>query len=326
MIFPFEIFFPNTPGGNANFYKINRSVVSDGDYLKILGLVGSYRKLGNTEVLVREALMSAKEMGAEIEMLRLTDLNIKPCKGCMACVFKNSDCKIEDDANFFFSKLFEADGIILGSPIYIFGPAGIVKMIIDRFLQISTKSQKLANKAGAIIAVGGAPGAEGTIMPGLASFFMFLGIPIVDQMLVYSHGPGEILLHEDAVEKANQIGRELVEALQNDQAKTKYIENSSVCPICHQNFLVLRNGVLECGLCHIKASPKIKNGKLILEFGKTMLKKGEEIQEEIAEHIENLSETGAKYLKLKDEIDKRKEKYKNFTIKEANPQSVDKGN
>lgn len=177
MTFPFEIFFPSTPGGNVNFYKINRSVVSNGGCLKILGLVGSYRKLGHTEVLVREALISAKEMGAEIEMHRLTDLNIKQCKGCMACVFKNSDCKIEDDANFFFSKLFEADGIILNSPIYIFGPAGIVKMIKDRFLQVSTKSEKLASKVGAIIAVGGAPGAEGTIMPALASFFMFLGNP-----------------------------------------------------------------------------------------------------------------------------------------------------
>jgi len=286
--------------------------------LKILGLVGSYRKYGNTEVLVREALMSASEMGAEVELLRLTDLTIKPCKGCMACVFKNAECRIEDDANFFFSKLFEADGIILGSPIYIFGPVGIIKMIQDRFLQISTRLEKLRNKVGAIIAIGGAPGAEGTIMPGLASFFMFLGIPIVDQMLVYSHGPGEILLHEDAVQKANRIGRELVEALQDSRAKTKYIEASSVCPVCHQNFLILKEGSLECGLCHTKASPRIEEGKLVLEFGKAQETR-EARREEIADHIENLSETGVKYLKLKDEIDKRKEKYKNFPISVVKP-------
>ena len=286
--------------------------------MKILGLVGSYRKYGNTEVLVREALMSASEMGAEVELLRLTDLTIKPCKGCMACVFKNAECRIEDDANFFFSKLFEADGIILGSPIYIFGPVGIIKMIQDRFLQISTRLEKLRNKVGAIIAIGGAPGAEGTIMPGLASFFMFLGIPIVDQMLVYSHGPGEILLHEDAVQKANRIGRELVEALQDSRAKTKYIEASSVCPVCHQNFLILKEGSLECGLCHTKASPRIEEGKLILEFGKAQETR-EARREEIADHIENLSETGVKYLKLKDEIDKRKEKYKNFPISVVKP-------
>ena len=286
--------------------------------MKILGLVGSYRKYGNTEVLVREALMSASEMGAEVELLRLTDLTIKPCKGCMACVFKNAECRIEDDANFFFSKLFEADGIILGSPIYIFGPVGIIKMIQDRFLQISTRLEKLRNKVGAIIAIGGAPGAEGTIMPGLASFFMFLGIPIVDQMLVYSHGPGEILLHEDAVQKANRIGRELVEALQDNRAKTKYIEASSVCPVCHQNFLILKEGSLECGLCHTKASPRIEEGKLVLEFGKAQETR-EARREEIADHIENLSETGVKYLKLKDEIDKRKEKYKNFPISVVKP-------
>ncbi|MEX2704190.1 MAG: flavodoxin family protein [Candidatus Freyrarchaeum guaymaensis] len=286
--------------------------------MKILGLVGSYRKYGNTEVLVREALMSASEMGAEVELLRLTDLTIKPCKGCMACVFKNAECRIEDDANFFFSKLFEADGIILGSPIYIFGPVGIIKMIQDRFLQISTRLEKLRNKVGAIIAIGGAPGAEGTIMPGLASFFMFLGIPIVDQMLVYSHGPGEILLHEDAVQKANRIGRELVEALQDSRAKTKYIEASSVCPVCHQNFLILKEGSLECGLCHTKASPRIEEGKLVLEFGKAQETR-EARREEIADHIENLSETGVKYLKLKDEIDKRKEKYKNFPISVVKP-------
>ena len=286
--------------------------------MKILGLVGSYRKYGNTEVLVREALMSASEIGAEVELLRLTDLTIKPCKGCMACVFKNAECRIEDDANFFFSKLFEADGIILGSPIYIFGPVGIIKMIQDRFLQISTRLERLRNKVGAIIAIGGAPGAEGTIMPGLASFFMFLGIPIVDQMLVYSHGPGEILLHEDAVQKANQIGRELVEALQDNRAKTKYIEASSVCPVCHQNFLILKEGSLECGLCHTKASPRIEEGKLILEFGKAQETR-EARREEIADHIENLSETGVKYLKLKDEIDKRKEKYKNLPIRVVKP-------
>ncbi|MHA1578602.1 MAG: flavodoxin family protein [Candidatus Freyarchaeota archaeon] len=286
--------------------------------MKILGLVGSYRKYGNTEVLVREALMRASEMGAEVELLRLTDLTIKPCKGCMTCVFKNAECRIEDDANFFFSKLFEADGIILGSPIYIFGPAGIIKMIQDRFLQISTRLERLRNKVGAIIAIGGAPGAEGTIMPGLASFFMFLGIPIVDQMLVYSHGPGEILLHEDAVQKANRIGRELVEALQDSRAKTKYIEASSVCPVCHQNFLILKEGSLECGLCHTKASPRIEEGKLILEFGKAQETR-EARREEIADHIENLSETGVKYLKLKDEIDKRKEKYKNLPIRVVKP-------
>ncbi|MHA1209599.1 MAG: hypothetical protein ACTSP1_16345, partial [Candidatus Freyarchaeota archaeon] len=103
------------------------------------------------------------------------------------------------------------------------------------------------------------------------------------------------------------------------RAKTKYIEASSVCPVCHQNFLILKEGSLECGLCHTKASPRIENGKIILKFREAEIKMGEEMQKEIAEHIENLYETGVRYLKLRDEIDKRKEKYRGFPIKEARP-------
>jgi len=49
--------------------------------MKILGLNGSERKLGNTEILVKEALMGAEEEGAQVEMLRLTDYKILPCDG-----------------------------------------------------------------------------------------------------------------------------------------------------------------------------------------------------------------------------------------------------
>jgi multimeric flavodoxin WrbA len=67
------------------------------DSLKVLGLIGSYRKLGNTEVLVKEALMEVQRLRAEVDVLRLTDFRIEPCKGCMACVFKSEECKIQDD-------------------------------------------------------------------------------------------------------------------------------------------------------------------------------------------------------------------------------------
>ncbi|MEM3464284.1 MAG: flavodoxin family protein, partial [Candidatus Bathyarchaeia archaeon] len=82
--------------------------------MKVLGLIGSYRKLGNTEVLVKEALMEAQRLGAEVDVLRLTDLKIEPCKGCMACVFKQEDCKIQDDWHIFKEKFEESDAIIVG--------------------------------------------------------------------------------------------------------------------------------------------------------------------------------------------------------------------
>lgn len=53
--------------------------------MKVLGLTCG-RKLSNTEILVKEALMGAEETGAEVELVRLLDLNIKPCTGCNSCV------------------------------------------------------------------------------------------------------------------------------------------------------------------------------------------------------------------------------------------------
>ena len=56
--------------------------------MKVLGLLASHRRMGNSEVLIRVALKAAEREGAETELIRLTDLEIRPCKGCMACIFK----------------------------------------------------------------------------------------------------------------------------------------------------------------------------------------------------------------------------------------------
>ena len=55
--------------------------------MKILALNGSFRKNGNTEILLKQALMGAESEGASVEMIRLTDYKIGPCRGCGLCLF-----------------------------------------------------------------------------------------------------------------------------------------------------------------------------------------------------------------------------------------------
>ncbi len=64
--------------------------------MKVLGIVCSPRKEGNTEILVKEALASAHEAGAQTELFRVADKTIAPCDGCGSC-FETDMCKIEDD-------------------------------------------------------------------------------------------------------------------------------------------------------------------------------------------------------------------------------------
>lgn len=87
--------------------------------MKILGMVASFRKYGNSEIAVKEALLGAEEAGAETKLLRLTDYNIKPCTGCMRCVFKKKQCPLQDDVETIHKEMAVADAFYFrGSRLY----------------------------------------------------------------------------------------------------------------------------------------------------------------------------------------------------------------
>ncbi|NLM84285.1 MAG: flavodoxin family protein, partial [Clostridiales bacterium] len=83
--------------------------------MKIIAISGG-TKDGSNDAMAREALMGAKEEGAEVEFIRLHDLDLKPCTGCVACVISlvnggNGDCVIKDDLKWLDDKLLDADGV-----------------------------------------------------------------------------------------------------------------------------------------------------------------------------------------------------------------------
>jgi multimeric flavodoxin WrbA len=104
--------------------------------MRILGLCCG-KKLGNSEILVKEALMGAEEVGAAVEIVRLLDLNIKPCTGCNVCTMslfegRSGACVLKDDFAFLDEKFMECDGLIVGSPIFEKTPPGALKVLNDR--------------------------------------------------------------------------------------------------------------------------------------------------------------------------------------------------
>ncbi|SFQ98525.1 flavodoxin family protein [Desulfoscipio geothermicus] len=99
--------------------------------MKILGIVGSKRKKGNTSILVQEALKAAKREGMETELIFLGDYVIKDCIGCEGCK-DTYKCVLNDDMQKIYPLLLEADGIILGSPTYWYNVTADMKAFIDR--------------------------------------------------------------------------------------------------------------------------------------------------------------------------------------------------
>lgn len=263
--------------------------------------------------MVKEALMEAQNLGAEVSVLRLTDLRIDPCKGCMACAFKQEECHIPDGWCTFRDMLVESDAVILGAPTYLLGPAGIIKMITDRNIAFQTAALEHAGKSGAIIGVSGVRGWEPFAIPMLNVFMFTCGLRVVDQEMFYAQGPGEVLLDDSAMKRARKLGFNVFEAASKPVEERIYLGDQGVCAVCHQNLFSVRDGVLECALCQAKAEIKMVEGKIKLVFDPETIKGHRWSEETLFEHFSlAVLPSAPRFLKERDEIMKRARKYRSF--------------
>jgi multimeric flavodoxin WrbA len=137
--------------------------------MKVLAINGSARKNGNTAILIEKIFEELRKEGIETEMIQLAGKPIGGCKACFGCFRnKNNRCVLEDDSfNECFEKMMAADGIILGSPVYVTDVSSEMKALIDRACLVSRSTgNSLRRKVGAaVLAVrrGGATHAFDTI-------------------------------------------------------------------------------------------------------------------------------------------------------------------
>jgi len=189
--------------------------------MKVLGLFGSPRRGGNTDLLLEEALKGAGAEGAEVERLYLSDLNIMPCRECLQC-FNNGNCIILDDMQKIYPKLLAADIIILASPIFFYGVTAWAKALIDRcqtlwsrkyILKDESLGREAKRRMGFLISVGGTKGQkvfEGAILTA-KYFFDVLNAEYVGELVFRQvDAKGEILKHPEALQQAFEAGRRLV--------------------------------------------------------------------------------------------------------------------
>ncbi len=132
--------------------------------MKILALIGSYRKNGNTSQivgLVCEALQAeAARAGAalEIETLYLGHLDIGACHGCRTCFERGEDkCPLKDDFLAVKAKMKQADAILIASPVYVDDVSGITKTWIDRLAHVCHRPEFAGRCAYLLATVGSSP-------------------------------------------------------------------------------------------------------------------------------------------------------------------------
>ena len=101
--------------------------------MKVLAICGSERKDGNTEKMLNFVLGRLSKEDIETELVTLFDKKIVGCIGCTQCRIGGAECAIKDDDFMpIFEKMFEADGIILGAPVYFGSMPAKLKALLER--------------------------------------------------------------------------------------------------------------------------------------------------------------------------------------------------
>lgn len=190
--------------------------------MKVLGVVCSARKGGNTEILVEQALASAQESGAQIELISVRDKNIAPCDGCNSCR-RTGVCRLQDDMQAIYEQLETADAIIFGSPVYFGSVSAQAKAIMDRtflFLPDMNLKGKVAAPILAVRRIG-----AGQTRSLLYAYFMSQGMIPARGAIGYGREKGDVRqgvgasINLSALEEARFTGIEVVDMVRQISGK-----------------------------------------------------------------------------------------------------------
>jgi multimeric flavodoxin WrbA len=180
--------------------------------LRIIGVSGSPRIGGNTDIILQEALAAAKEEGAEVGLIRISDYRLEPCSACRAC-FSVKKCVIDDDCEKIYKEMLRADGIILGSPSYFQGVTAQMKIFIDRvgFLALARERKDFVGKVGGVIAVARRSGVASTCSQMLTFLTAVrMTIPGGGRAFAIAREKGEVKRDKEGIESARYLGKMMV--------------------------------------------------------------------------------------------------------------------
>lgn len=183
---------------------------------KVLVLLGSPRKKGNSNTLAERIIKGAQASGATVERVYLHGQNIAPCNACYGCQKKDSKgCVIDDDMQPIYKKLVESYAWVIASPVYWFTMSAQTKLFLDRcFGLFAHKKNAFKGKRIAIaMSYGDADSFSSGCVNALRTFqdaFTYTGSTIVGMVHGSADKAGEIKSNKGLMTQAEELGKELV--------------------------------------------------------------------------------------------------------------------
>jgi multimeric flavodoxin WrbA len=280
--------------------------------VEVLGIVGSARRWGNSELMVRQALEGALEEGATAQMIRLTSLRLESCTGCMRCVLGGKSCPLEDDMAWLVGAIQAADGLVLSAPTYFLGPAAVIKLVLDRLLMVTGRIERdlPVPRPAVTIATAGLADWRGVTLPYLNAMVGALGYRTIESLNAIAPGPGEVLLDDELMARTRAAGRRLGRGeLEPSPAPP------GVCPTCHSDSFTLRGDRAICPICGREALVVPRGDTITLYFDRVSGTNHRWTPDALRRHMsEWVVATGPRFMGLRSEIKARRGPHRKVDI------------
>ncbi|HZE21645.1 MAG TPA: flavodoxin family protein, partial [Desulfobaccales bacterium] len=222
-------------------------------------LVASPRKFGNSELFTKELFLQLPA-GWKLKLIRVPEMDIRPCKACYQCLFGEEKCPQDDDFALVLDALIQSDAYVVAAPTYLLGANASLKRFLDRGLNFYAHVDRLWGKPAVGVAIAGLDGMEGYTKLNVESFIKLTFGDLRGSAVVYGALPGEIFLQPAGQKKAKLLAQAL--------AEDKEIVNPGVpaCPVCGgDTFRFLPDGEVRCMLCSSSGSYSWQEGGLQME-------------------------------------------------------------
>ena len=181
--------------------------------MKVLGLVGSPRKGGNSETMVKAALNGAEKAGAQVKLVNITDLDISGCNACMYCR-TNNGCAIKDDMQTIYQEIDSSEAVVIGFPVYMRSMNAQTKTVVERlYPYLNADSTSKVNKK-SVLAITQGLADKNAFTKNLEfakDVLTILGFP-VNKVIIEGNGnvPGIHSKNEELIRELERAGAELV--------------------------------------------------------------------------------------------------------------------
>ena len=308
--------------------------------MKVMGIVAG-RHNGNSEILVKEALLACQEAGAECKLINLFDYNIRHCTGCESCTMQMGDVamgkgtykgcvlKDKDDMDKIVNEMQTCNGIIVGVPTYDLTPSALYLTFAQRFLayELSFRLQigevkEDPHMVGGLIAVGGScHDWQSLSLECLGATMFTQSINVVDQMMATRNGrPGNVLLRDEQIQRARKMGENIIKAIQTPVEERGWLGDpeQGLCPRCH-SALVYKgdphwDGIefpFECAVCGAGGDlVKDETGEYRFVLAENGLIRDRNVNEARAEHLNEIIKTRIEFMQNMDTVKEKMKKYK----------------